>query len=145
MPFIQRLIWSCLVCLPPAVLAEPTSQLSLRNQCSDAFFSQVEVKACLEKASSASLQALAQAEQRMVHALNHWDQEPHHIHQARLQLTASQKAFVLYRDQQCKLLSAIGGGATGNTYLIRKLACTTELNQRRTAQLLETVAELPSK
>lgn len=145
MPSIQRLVWGFLACLPATVLAEPASQLELRNACSDKFFSQAEVKTCLENAAATSLQALAQAEQQIAQALHQWDQEPHYIRHARSQLATSQKTFALYRDQQCKLLSAISGGAAGNAYAIRQLACTTELNQRRTAQLLEVMPELPAK
>ena len=145
MPFIRCLIWVFLACLPSIAMAEAVSPLALRNVCSNAFFSQSDVTACLEKVSADSLQALQLAEKKLAQALSEWDEDPRYIQQAHLHAVASKTAFALYRTQHCKLLSAISGGAAGNSYQMRHLACTSVLNQRRAAQLLEIAAELPAK
>ena len=145
MHLIPRLAWSLLSCLPmTAALAETNSQLALRHQCSEAFFTQIEVKACLEKALTSSTQALQKAEAAMEQALKNWDQDPRYIQTARKHLKAAHREFMEYRSQQCSLLSAINGGAAGNAFELRRLACTAELNNRRAAQLQEVVQEIVS-
>lgn len=142
---ITRLAWSLLCGLPmTAALAETHSQLALRHHCSETFFAQTEVKTCLETALNASTQALHTAEAAMDQALKSWDQDPRYIQTARKHLKAAQKEFTEYRSQQCSLLSAINGGAAGNAFELRRLACTAELNSRRAEQLQEVVQEIVS-
>lgn len=145
MPLLKHLAWGYIIFLAAPAFAQATSQIELRNLCSDAVFSQADIKICIETALSNSEKSLAEAEKKLSLALNAWDETSHHIRQAHIELIASQKAFSLYRQQQCKLLRSASGGAAGNTQTIRHAACTAELNQRRAAQLLEVISELPSK
>ena len=143
MHLIPCLAWCLLGCLPMgAALAQTHSQLALRHHCSETFFSQIEVKTCLEQALTASADALQKSEEAFDHALQNWDQAPRHIQAARKHLKASQKEFVEYRTQQCNLLSAINGSAAGNAFELRRLACNAELNNRRAEQLQEGVQEI---
>ena len=116
---------------------------ALREECSA--FSEAGMRDCLTEKSKKSQKALSQAEEKVVDTLSKWDEDSKFLQLAKARLSASGKAFAKYRDEQCAFASSLGGGAIGNALEIRRLACVTELNNRRAAQLRDAVSDLPLK
>jgi len=144
----MKLIGFCLAaCFPVSVLAASTApalgERALREECSA--FSQAGMRDCLAKKAESSREALRQAEEKVASALSKWAEDQKYINQAQLKFAASNKDFAQYRDAQCAFASSLGGGAIGNALDMRRLACVSELNQRRAEQLRDAVADLPLK
>jgi len=137
----------CLVCYLPvlAFAASDDSVLgerALREECSHAYFHQVEVRECLAKKAADSQQALQQAEAHMLSAFAKWDEWESVITRAKANLAAANQSFVKYRHDQCEFAASLGGGAIGAALDMGRLACVAELNNRRTAQLHDAAADL---
>jgi hypothetical protein len=103
------------------------------------------MRECLAAKAETSQKALRQAEELVAGALSRWDQEARYVNQAMAKLAASSEEFAEYRDTQCAFASSLGGTAIGNALEIRRLACVSELNERRAAQLRDAVSDLPLK
>jgi uncharacterized protein YecT (DUF1311 family) len=116
-----------------------------REQCSASFFSQVEVRECLEKKARASEVALKRVEEKALSAIARWDEDAKYISIAKAKLKTSGEEFVKYRDAHCAYMSSLGGGAIGNALEMRRLACVFELNSRRAEQLSSSIVDLPRK
>jgi len=154
MQLINKIVCCLTVYFPILAFASPDesvfSERALREECSDAYFSQVEVRECLAKKAADSQQALQQAEAQMVSTFAKWDEWESVITRAKANLAASNKSFIKYRYDQCELVASLGGGAIGAALDMGRLACVAELNNRRAAQLRDAVSglnqliELPS-
>lgn len=132
--------------IPLAAAASPNggvqSERELRRECS---YEITGVRECLEKKQEASQADLKRAEDEVLDALSHWDEDRKYVNQAKARLAASSTEFAKYRTSQCAFASALGGGAIGNALDMRRLACATELNGRRAEQLRDAVSNLPKK
>lgn len=145
---IRKLIcFGLAICFPAIAFAASTAtaldERALREECSA--FSEAGMRDCLTEKSKRSQKALSQAEEKVAYTLSRWDEDSKLIQRAKAKLSASGKAFAKYRDEQCAFASSLGGGAIGNALEIRRLACVTELNNRRAAQLRDAVSDLPLK
>jgi hypothetical protein len=143
-----KFIGSCLVALLPiTTLATSTTTIldeqTLREECSA--FSQAGMRECLEKEVVKSQKALQKAEQKALNTLSKWDEKPKYISLAKANLIAANQDFARYRDTQCKFASSLGGAAAGNALEIQRLACVTELNNRRANQLHNATSDLHLK
>jgi len=67
-----------------------------------------------------------------------WKEDKKYVDLAKMRFAASRKAFIEYRDKQCAFAASLGGGAIGHALETRRLACMTELNNRRAEQLRNT-------
>ena len=131
------------VCALAASTAPAFGERALREECSA--FSQAGMRDCLAKKAESSQKALRQAEEKVASTLSNWDEDHKYINQAKVKLAASNKDFAKYRDAQCAFASTLGGGAIGNAFDMRRLACVSELNNRRAVQLRDAVSDLPLK
>ena len=143
-----KLIGFCLAAyLPVSALAASTDAVlgerALREECSA--LSQAGMRDCLAKKAETSQEALRQAEKKVAGTLSKWDEDRKYINQAKVKLAASNKDFAKYRDAQCAFASSLGGGAIGNALDMSRLACVSELNDRRAEQLRDAVSDLPLK
>lgn len=125
----------------PAALVQ--NERDLRAECG--IFSQAEMRDCLKKKVIGSQKALRQAEEKMANSLSNLKEDRKYIHQVKVQLTASSRDFVKYRDSQCAFASSLRGGGIGNTAEISRLACITELNNRRAEQLRNALSDMSLK
>ncbi len=132
---------------PAAALAAAAdsvpSERALREECSA--FSQAGMRDCLAAKAENSHRALRQAEEHLASALSRWDQDARYVSQATAKLAAANREFAEYRDSQCVFASSLGGTAIGNALEIRRLACVSELNDRRAEQLRDAGSDLPLK
>ncbi|WP_239374001.1 lysozyme inhibitor LprI family protein [Snodgrassella gandavensis] len=143
-----KFIGLCLVALLPVTsfAASTTTILderALRDECSA--FSQAGMRECVEKEAVKSQKALQMAEKKAVNTLSKWDKKPKHISLAKANLIAANQDFARYRDTQCKFAASLGAEAAGNALEIQRLACVTELNNRRTNQLRDAISDLHLK
>jgi len=146
MQVIKR-IGFCLVCyLPVLVFAglgdSVLGERALREECSHAYFHQVDVHECLAKRAEDSQQALQQAETQMLSTFTKWDEWESVITRTKANLAAANQSFVKYRYDQCEFAASLGGGAIGAALDMGRLACVAELNNRRAAQLRDAAADL---
>ncbi len=100
---------------------------------------------CLREKVESSQKALTQAEQKMIGALSKWDEDDRYIREAKTKLVASNKKFAEYRETQCEFSASLTGGGAGDAHDIRRLACVSELNNRRAEQLGNAASDLPLK
>jgi uncharacterized protein YecT (DUF1311 family) len=121
------------------------SESSVREQCSLAFFSQADVRECLEKKVTESEKTLKDAEKAALDKLAQWDNDDHYIDAARKAIAVSGKTFIQYRKDHCALAASMAGGAIGAAIKMGRDACIAELNNRRAKQLRDFVANLPLK
>lgn len=119
------------------------TERELYEECSA--HSQAGMLDCLATKAHESEQALAQAEKHAVATISQWDEDKKYISIALKKLVASHKNFAKYRTAQCELSASLSGGAAGNTQEMGRLACTTELNNRRTENLHQSIADIPLK
>ncbi|MES2741150.1 MAG: lysozyme inhibitor LprI family protein [Pseudomonadota bacterium] len=130
-----------LVFLPLLVFATSNdltlSERALREECSTG--SQAGIRDCLAKKVEESQKGLRRSEANLSNVLSKWDEDDKYIILAKDKLDKSSKEFIKYRQSQCEFSSALGGGAAGNTYEIRRLACVAELNSKRSKQLRDFV------
>jgi uncharacterized protein YecT (DUF1311 family) len=136
------LSWSAL----PAASAQAVAtqdERTIREQCSGG--SEADMHDCLVKKARESDKALKDAERTAANTLAKWDEDAKFIGQAQTKLRLSSKAFEHYREAQCAFAASIGGGAIGNALDMRRLACVTELNNRRTVQLQATTNGVPMR
>jgi uncharacterized protein YecT (DUF1311 family) len=115
----------------------------LRKECGA--FSQAGMGDCLAKKAENSQKVLRQAEEEVASILSKWDEDNKYVSLAKAKVTASNKDFAEYRDTQCEFLASLSGGGAGNAREIRRLACVSELNNRRAEQLYDAVSDLPLK
>lgn len=144
----MKLILVCLTALLPlSTLAASTDPVvgerALREECSA--FSQSGMRDCLVKTAETSQKALRQAEEMVAGTLSKWDEDSKYVSLAKARLAASSKEFARYRDAHCAFSLSLGGGAAGNALDMRRLACVSELNNRRAQQLRDAVSDLPLK
>lgn len=144
----MKLILVCLTALLPlSTLAASTDTVvgerALREECSA--FSQAGMRDCLVKTAETSQKALRQAEEMVAGTLSKWDEDSKYVSLAKARLAASSKEFARYRDAHCAFSLSLGGGAAGNALDMRRLACVSELNNRRAQQLRDAVSDLPLK
>lgn len=144
----MKLIGFCLAAYLPVVALAASDVLvlgerALREECSA--FSQAGMRDCLATKAENSQRALRQAEERVARVISKWDEDSRYVSQAMTNLAASSKEFAKYREIQCAFASSLGGGAIGNALDMRRLACISELNDRRAEQLRDAVSDLPLK
>jgi len=146
MQLINKIVCCLSVCLPILAFAAPgesvLSERALRDECSETYFSQVEVRECLARKAEDSQKTLQQAEAQMLSTFEKWDEWDSVIARAKTNLAASSKSFVKYRYDQCEFAASLGGGAIGGALEMGRLACVAELNNRRAAQLRDAASEL---
>jgi len=123
--------------------ASPQNERTIREQCSDA--SEAGMHDCLEKKARESETALKDAERKTNDALGKWDEDAKYVSSAKTKLQLSNKAFERYREAQCAVSASLGGGAIGHASDMRRLACLTELNDRRAEQLRAAFSDLPMR
>ena len=128
---------------PAASTAPPAGERALREECSAA--SQSEMRACLAKRAERSLRELRQIEENVAGTLSKWDEDSKYVSQAKARLAASHREFSKYREAQCDFSASLSGGGAGNSRELRRLACVSELNDRRAEQLRDAVSDLPLK
>ena len=147
MPTIKLICLGAAICLPAIALAASTApatgERALLEECSA--FSQAGMRDCLEEKAENSQKAVGQAEQKMVGTLSRWDEDNRYIRQAKANLVASNKKFAEYRETPCEFSASPGGGAAGDAHDIRRMACVSELNNRRAEQLANAASDLPLK
>jgi len=110
----------------------------LRQTCGEAY---TERRECLSANAKDSQLALQQAETQVANALSRRDKETQYVSEAKTKLAASNQSFVKYRDEQCGF-AASSENTVGTDPDMGRLACVTELNYRRAAQLRETASKL---
>ena len=98
---------------------------------------------CLANKARDSEKALRRVEEKTSSALSKWDEDAKFIAASQARLKAANTVFAQYRDAQCAFASSLGGGAIGNALEMRRLACVSELNNRRAEQLSNAIAQLP--
>ena len=142
-----KLMGSCLAAFVPAwALAASTAsagERALREECSAT--SQSEMRDCLAKRAERSQRALRQAEENVAGTLSKWDEDSRYVSHAKARLAASHREFSKYREAQCDFSASLSGGGAGNAHELRRLACVSELNDRRAEQLRDAVSDLPLK
>ncbi len=136
------LSWSVLSTASAQAVATQDER-TIRERCSGD--SEAGMHDCLEQKARNSDKALKDAERQTANALAKWDEDANFVSQAQTKLKSSSKAFERYREAQCAFSASIGGGAIGNALDMRRLACFTELNNRRTEQLRAAVSGLPMR
>ncbi|WP_338768621.1 lysozyme inhibitor LprI family protein [Massilia sp. METH4] len=99
------------------------------------YSSQAGMRDCLEDSVRDSSTAVNAAEKKFAATMSRWDERQKYIAAAHMQFNISKRAFLKYRDEQCALAAALGGGAIGNALELRRLACIYELNRERSNQL----------
>ena len=144
----MKLILVCLTALLPlsplAASTDPVvGERALREECSAS--SQAGMRDCLLKTAETSQKALRQAEEAVADSLSKWDEDSKYVSLAKARLAASSMEFTRYRDAHCAFSLSLGGGAAGNALDMRRLACVSELNNRRAQQLRDAVSDLPLK
>lgn len=107
--------------------------------------SQAGMRDCLLKKVDASSNALIHTEKAAISVLNQWDEESKFVAKAGAHLHTSSRNYLKYRDAQCSLASALGGGAIANALELRRLACIFSMNTERTQQLTRLFTDLPRK
>ncbi|GAB2878891.1 hypothetical protein GCM10027093_12850 [Paraburkholderia jirisanensis] len=137
-----------LLLLSPLSLQAATSKFvlderALREECSA--YPEAGMHDCLANKAAESQKALKNAENVVANALSRWDEDPKYVGLAKARLAASQQDFVKYRQSQCDFATSLTGGAAGNSHEIKRLACVAELNNRRAAQLSDSIVDLPLK
>lgn len=146
--YAMKLIGFCLAAYFPvsvlaASMAPVLGERALREECSE--FSQAGMRDCLTKKAENSQKLLRQAEEKVASTLSKWDEDHKYVNQAKIELAASNKDFVKYRDTHCEFLASLSGGGAGNANAMGRLACVSELNNRRAEQLHDAVSDLPLK
>jgi len=106
-------------------------------------FPQAEMRRCLAEKAKKSQQALRQAEKNMADALPRWDEDNRYINEAKEKLSASNKAFASYRDAECTFDASLTGGGLNRDTAYQ--VCVAVLNNKRAAQLRDTLSILPLK
>ena len=144
----MKLIGFCLAAYLPVVALAASNvsilgERALREECSA--FSQAGMRDCLATKAENSQKALRQAEESVARVVSKRDEDSQYVNQAKAKPAASSKEFAKYREIQCAFASSLGGGAIGNALEMRRLACISELNDRRAEQLSSAVSELPLK
>jgi gas vesicle protein len=144
---IKRIGFGLAACLPALTLsissASALDERALREECSA--LSQAEMRDCLPKKAENSQDVLTQVEKSVDSIISKWDEDSKCVSRVKANLSASNKEFVKYRESQCELSASLGGGAIGNALEMRRLACVSELNSRRSEQLRDAVSDLPLK
>jgi len=131
------------LCVLAAASPPAANERALREECSA--FSQAGMRDCLAHKAESSQRALKKAEKSAAAALSRWDEDSRYRQQAQARLAASQKAFVQYRDAQCRFAYSLGSGAIGNALEMRRLACLAELNGGQASRLDDALSDLPLK
>jgi hypothetical protein len=121
---------------------EIKSEFELRDECS---YDSLGMRECLQTKLHESEVSLTSAEEKVKQALEKWDEDPKFIAAAKSKFKKATGAFAKYKEVQCEYAYSLGGGAIGNALDVRRIACMTELNNRRAAQLLDSVVDLPLK
>ncbi|APA85966.1 DUF1311 domain-containing protein [Paraburkholderia sprentiae WSM5005] len=135
---------ACLPTMVPAAATAPVaSEKALREECSA--FSQAGMRDCLAEKAEASQKALRRAEQKMAGTLSKWDEDNKYVNQAKAKLVASNTKFAEYRGTQCEFAASLSGGGAGSAREMGRLACVSELNNRRAQQLRDAASDLPLK
>jgi uncharacterized protein YecT (DUF1311 family) len=144
---ITLISFSLMICSPLFSLAASTNTVlneqALREECSAS--SQAEMRDCLIKKAKDSQKALKLVEANVFNTLSKWDEDKNYIDLAKAKLTKSNNEFNKYRETQCEFSVSLIGGGAGNSHEIGRLACVTELNNRRAEQLRSSVIKLPMK
>jgi uncharacterized protein YecT (DUF1311 family) len=144
---IKLIFFGVAIVLPTTILAAATSSVAsergLREECSA--FSQAGMRDCLADKAEASQKALEQAEKKMTDTLSKWDEDNKYVKQAKTKLVASNRKFTEYRETQCEFAASLSGGGAGNAHEMGRLACVSELNNRRAEQLRDAASDLPLK
>lgn len=127
-----------------AITADPIpDEHTLREECSA--HAEAGMLACLTGKADQSRHDLQQAEQQILDAITMWDEDAKQVRQAKTRLASSSRAFAKYRNEQCELAAALGGGAIGNALDMRRQACIAALNGLRAQHLRRAATGLPAK
>ncbi|GHU39982.1 hypothetical protein AGMMS50289_00790 [Betaproteobacteria bacterium] len=126
---------ACLQKHRPPRIDKVRNASEVARACSENFFHTADVNDCLVREAKESNVRLQQAEKKLRATMDEWDEEDEYVRRAKRQLTASGKAFAMYRTAMCTSFArAMGGGGRGRNTL--ENACLTEQNDRRAEQLL---------
>jgi uncharacterized protein YecT (DUF1311 family) len=98
---------------------------------------------CLAEKAEASQKALRRAEEKMAGTLSKWDEDDKYVNQGREKLVASNRKFAEYRKTQCEFAASLSRGGAGNAHELGRLACVSELNNRRAEQLRDAASDWP--
>jgi uncharacterized protein YecT (DUF1311 family) len=137
------LIIAALMLAPQPGLVAAIGERELREECSASALSQIEFGECLEKKRQESASELQSAETLMRTALTQWDEDAYFVHQAQEMFTVAANAFTAYRELQCEFARSRGGGGVHSSTF--RLACETELNLKRAAELRDAASLIPQK
>jgi uncharacterized protein YecT (DUF1311 family) len=116
---------------------------ALSMECSMASLSMADNHECLQKKAADSQKTLRKAQKKVTSALSQWKQEDKYIKEAKTRLAASSRAFARYRKAHREFYASLGAGKVGTNSL--RHSCIAEFNNRRAAQLLDAVSDMPLK
>lgn len=127
-----------LLCVSATALADtlPLEHL-IRDACSDRYFAQVDVQACVQQDAERSATAWRNAQAQAIAKMQQWDEEPKYADAALKKYHAAEQAFAAYRNRYCDWAASLGGGAIGTARQMRKNACIAEQNRTHAKQLRE--------
>ena len=125
-----------LLCVSATALADTLPlEHSIRDACSDRYFAQVDVQACVQQDAERSATAWHNAQAQAIAKMQQWDEEPKYADAALKKYHAAEQAFAAYRNRYCDWAASLGGGAIGTARQMRKNACTAEQNRTHAKQL----------
>ena len=96
-----------LLCVSATALADTLPlEHSIRDACSDRYFAQVDVQACVRQDAERSATAWRNAQAQAIAKMQQWDEEPKYADAALKQYHAAEQAFVAYRNRYCDWAAA---------------------------------------
>ena len=96
-----------LLCVSVTALADTLPlEHSIRDACSDRYFAQVDVQACVRQDAERSATAWRNAQAQAIAKMQQWDEEPKYTDAALKQYHAAEQAFVAYRNRYCDWAAA---------------------------------------
>jgi uncharacterized protein YecT (DUF1311 family) len=129
------LLTSALPCATPALAVPVQTEAEARAECSGDPGGEAGMRDCLAANALASAAELRRAEAAMREALPRVDEWPRFVAEAKRSFVRANREFIRYRSAQCAFSESLAGSAAGNSHAFMQLACVTELNLRRAAQL----------
>ncbi len=125
-----------LLCVSATALADTLPlEYSIRDACSDRYFAQVDVQACVRQDAERSATVWHNAQAQAIAKRQQWDEEPKYADAALKKYHAAEQAFAAYRNRYCDWAASLGGGAIGTARQMRKNACIAEQNRTHAKQL----------
>ena len=109
----------------------------IRDACSDQYFAQVDVQACVKRNADRSETVWHNTQAQTIAKIKQWDEEQRYKDAALQKYAAAEQSFAAYRNRYCDWAASLGGGAIGIARAMRKNACIAEQNRTHAKQLQE--------